>query len=101
MIIGSPLQISAGSDEVTSHSAAISDEGELYTWGHAAICGHSGHDPPELSEISNKTSVIFPKLVKSFEVRLNVLATLPLAATQYLTQFILILLNRNERMQKF
>ena len=39
------VQISAGSDRLSSHSAAISADGALYTWGRATVCGHVGYGP--------------------------------------------------------
>ncbi len=54
--------ISAGSDETSSHSAAIDSKKNLYTWGKSVICGHIGNDK------GSKSSIGVPKMVKAFEV---------------------------------
>lgn len=54
--------ISVGSDDTSSHSAAIDSEYNLYTWGKSIICGHPRTDK------SPESSIKVPKLVRAFEV---------------------------------
>lgn len=55
-------QISVGSDETSSHSAAIDSDHNLFTWGKSIICGHVGMNNKSISQIK------VPCKVKRFEV---------------------------------
>mmetsp|Transcript_36694 Transcript_36694/g.53646 ORF Transcript_36694/g.53646 Transcript_36694/m.53646 type:complete len:1150 (-) Transcript_36694:377-3826(-) len=66
-------QISAGADEVRSHSAAIDSSGAIYTWGRASICGHIGYGPKLNDSFEKRRStakaednVLTPKRIESF-----------------------------------
>ena len=56
-------EISVGSDDTSSHSAAIDLNYKLYTWGKSVICGHVGTDS------NPRSNIAVPKLVKVLEVR--------------------------------
>ena len=56
-------QISAGSDETSSHSAAIDSKHNLYTWGKALICGHVG-----IKAQKSKSQITVPHKVDAFKV---------------------------------
>ena len=51
-------QISAGSDDTSSHSAAIDSEKNLFTWGKSLLCGH----------LTGAENCTVPKKLKPLEV---------------------------------
>lgn len=65
--------ISAGGDHLGCHSAAIDNNGHLYTWGKATSCGHidslSEIDAPIQKQVRRKTGepIIAPRIVQDFE----------------------------------
>lgn len=60
-------QISAGSNETSSHSAAIDSKSKLYMWGKSIICGNIG------SNNSDKSHITVPQVVEMLEVSAKVL----------------------------
>jgi alpha-tubulin suppressor-like RCC1 family protein len=55
-------QVSAGSNETCSHSAAIDSNHNIYTWGKSILCGHKKYGQSEKSQIT------VPRKVKALEV---------------------------------
>lgn len=61
-------EISAGSNDTSSHSAAIDSNNNLYTWGKAILCGHNVTDEKNNKFINKKLQVTIPQKLKSFRV---------------------------------
>ena len=65
-------QIACGSDETTSHSAAIDSNHNCYVWGNSNVCGyvHKTQETSRVSRQKNKNRYTIPCLVEVLEVRL-------------------------------
>lgn len=59
-------QISAGSDDTSSHSAAIDKDCNLFTWGNTLICGHLLEESGTEGQFQSLT--LTPRKVKALEV---------------------------------
>jgi len=60
-------QLSAGSDDASSHSAAIDTNNNLFTWGKSIICGHLMDDASSNGKVQSHSTL--PRKLKALEVR--------------------------------